>query len=148
MSLFFFNVLYSLSGKRGYYKGIYSINLDTNTKYNLIPFMSYQITFYDFLSILLHSLEFNPTAVKYLYIFNYKGELISAFIFKPDLIIKRRTKNGICDLSQDYELGERFSSILNSCDRYVLDTNSWLHGFKFYLHVSDINILDNISNKD
>ncbi len=126
VSLFLFNLLYTLSGKRGYFKGAapYSINLDTNTKYNLVPFMSYQISFYDFLSLFLHSSEFNPTADKYFYIFNYKGELITAFTFRPDLIIKRITKNGICDLSQDYELSETFYTILYSCDCYVLDTNS------------------------
>jgi hypothetical protein len=126
VSLFILNVLYLLSGKKYYYEGVapYSINLDTSTSYNLVPFMSYQINFYDFLSILLTSLEFNPTADKYLYIFNYKGELITAFSFRPDLDIKKITINGICDLSEDYGIEETFSSIINSCDRYVLDTNS------------------------
>jgi len=102
----------------------YSIDLDTNTEYNLVPFMSYQISFQDFLSIFLHSLEFNSTSDKYIYIFNYKGELIAAFTFRPDLIVLGRSKNGFCDLSDDYELGVVFYSILESCDRYILDTNS------------------------
>ena len=124
--LFLFNILYTLSGERGYFKGaaLYSINLETNTKYNLVPFMSHEIRFYDFLTLFLHSLEFNPTAIKYIYIFNYKGELIYVYTFRPDLIVKSITKNGICDLSQDVELIKEFDTLRNSCDHYTLDTNS------------------------
>jgi hypothetical protein len=43
---------------------------------------------------------------------------------------------------------EAYIYIIENCDSYVLASNSWLHGFKFYLHVSDKNIIDNISNKD
>jgi hypothetical protein len=109
------------------YKGVgkSKVNLGTNSKYNLVPFMSYQIIFEEFFSILEDSFEISPTAVKYLYIFNYKGELVCVFVFRPDLIWLSRAKLGGNDLIHHHdELVEIFCSILNSCDQYVLDTNS------------------------
>jgi hypothetical protein len=83
------------------------------------------ISFHDFLGIFLHSLEFNPASKKYIYIFNYKGEIVCAVVFRPDLIILEKVNsNGICDLSHDRDLIEAYIYIIENCDSYVLASNS------------------------
>jgi len=122
ISLFLSKSLFLLNNKKDYI-GIapYSINLHTNTQYNLIPFMLYNLTFHDFLIILLYSLQFNSSDTIYIYVFNYKGELITIYTFIPNKIKSWNIKH---NLSKDYGLQKDFSDIVDSCRKYILDTNS------------------------
>lgn len=133
---FFANALLLVMNKLGFeanYKWIptYSIDLNT-TSYNLLPFTLGKLTFTDFKSIITDYLELDSKNTKYIYIFGNKGELITdaPLTFNLD------------DLLMEFWLWN-----ILQCQDYIL-SNNLEEDYKFFIHLSDKNILSDLKNND
>jgi hypothetical protein len=130
------NVLLLIMNKLGFegnYTWIptYSIDLDT-TSYNLIPFTLDKLTYTDFKHIITDYLELGSNNTKYIYIFGNKGELIT---------------NAPLTFNLDDLLDIFWLWNITQCKNYIL-INQLEGDYKFYIHLSDKDILNDIKNKD
>ena len=120
------------------FQGIVCNCIDLNAnKYNLIPFYVIEMN-----STLLKSIiadhEKNSKDT-YIYIYNYKGELISYGLYI----------NVGCRLANQKEILIILNNhILNDCYKYISRAELALNDYRFYLHISEKDILnDTLKNK-
>lgn len=103
-----------------------------NTKYNLITFKLWELTFNNFKDVI----EYLSDGGKYIYIFNYKGELVASFnLNKHDI-------ENISYIYIMYKINGLRKMIIFYCNNYIsLSAWSILTGDDiFYMHISDKNI--------
>jgi len=109
----------------------YTIDLDDNTEFNLIPFVLSDLTLDDLKDIVLDCNVFNYND-KYISIFNFRGEHICELDFYLDDI------NSLEGDDLDEFLAEKLENMITCC---INDTMfSRLPYLIFYMHINDGNI--------
>jgi hypothetical protein len=111
-----------------------SIDLN-NTKYNLITFKLWELTYNNIKNVIV----FLSDGDKYIYIYNYKGEVIASFY-----LIKLDILENNSDIVIWYQFNSLRKSIIYYCSQYIkymLSPWSILNGNDtFYMHISDKDI--------
>ena len=118
----------------------YCIDLNI-TKYSLLPFNLHKITYKEFKDSLIYCASLDDKSyTNYIYIFDYKGNLIyhSSFI-----------ANRLClTYLRDDNIVSMWVSMMDACVNNVPSYYYFFNNLRFFMYVTDKNILKSILNKN